>query len=506
MGDRVKAGRLAGALIAALLLLLPASSQAASPFQYRGVVQSFYGSPYSHSERMRTLRFMAGHDFNTYVHSPKDELHQRAYWRQPYSPAEIGWFQQEIAYSQTHGINFIPSLTPGVPRLPSKTPKGLPADPSICFSCPSEVTVLVNKFQPLWDAGVRTFMLSFDDLRRTLPYAADRAAFGEGDAAYGRANAHLLNAFLAALRAKDPSADVVTVGADYSGTRDSPYLTAIRNKLSSQIAVMWTGVRVRSRAMGADDARRWTRVAGRKPIVWENWTNQDLAPARLYAGPWQRDPGLAGEVKGFLLNASFVPETDFIPFGTAARWLRAPGAYEARSAFLGMAKEIGGAQAPLLRAFAETSYSTTLGPRKEAPSFVTLSQRFLRKAGGPGERRTARALRHELGLVRRASKLKKNPKLLPMVKDARGFFSSAARNARAGELATRLVQSSSPRLRAKVVRARHRLLRDRAITYGNTKPWSNLVYGNVMERYIGLALAADARNRKMERRRRTKRA
>jgi hyaluronoglucosaminidase len=358
----------------------------------------------------------------------------------------------------------------------------------------------MNKFEPLWDAGARTFMISFDDLRRTLPYGADRSAFGSDDGAYGRANAHLLNAFLAALHARDPSAKLITVGADYSGTHDSAYLRAMRNNLSSQVELIWTGRRVRSRALTPGDARQWTRVAGRSPIVWENWTNLDFVPGRLFMGPWQRDPRLVGDVKGFLLNTAFVPETDFIPFGTAARWFNAPGRYEPRSAFLSMAKEIGGSRAALLRAFAETSYSTTLHPRAEAPSFVRLSNRFLRRLGGPREKRAGRALLGELRLVIRAPGLARNPSLRPMLRDARPFFSSAAREARSGVLATRLLLAGSAGAHSRLVRINRRSVSEGAITYGNRRGWSNLRFGNVMDRFVRRSLRLDAARRRAARR------
>jgi hyaluronoglucosaminidase len=516
-------GRLARALVVALALLAPASAEASSPFQYRGVVEGFYGTPYTHAERLRMLAFMAAHGLNTYVEAPKDDPHQRLYWREPYGYAELARFGVEIAYARSHGILFVPSLSPGIPKLDAAGDPGHPPDASVCFSCQSDVTALVQKFVPLFNLGVRTFMLSFDDVKRELPYPQDQQAFGSGDAGYGRANAYLLNAFLAAMKTLDPKVRVLTVGAVYAGTSDGDYLKAMRKNLSPEIEMMWTGRKVRSRQFTPDDARRWTALAGRQPIVWENWANQDHAPSRLFMGTWQGDVGLAGRVKGFVLNAPFVPEAGFVPFDTAARWMAAPGKYDARRAFVRTTKELAGPRAGLLRAFAEANYSSTQDPRSEAPTFVRLSERLLRAADSPAVEPAARALLGELKLVIRAKKLRRTPLLAPLVDGERPFFKSAARQAKAGALATKYVLARSRFQQAKERRAakkkarrgpltgaqrkaeerartraiaRIRALRGKLVrlwgsvranpvnTYGNRMAWRNLRFGNVMDRYL----------------------
>ena len=206
-------------MLAVAALFGPAKAAASSPFAWRGVVNSYYGQPYSHAERMRLLRFMAGQSMNVYLHAPKDELRQRALWRQPYTAQELSGFSAEITYAQAHAIKWIPALTPALAHKPTSLPAGVDADPSVCFSCPAELDVLMNKFEPFWDQGLRTFAVDFDDVRRELPYAADRNAFGTGNAAYARANAHLLNAFNQVLRDRDPSARLITVGRTIRGPR-----------------------------------------------------------------------------------------------------------------------------------------------------------------------------------------------------------------------------------------------------------------------------------------------
>ena len=82
------------------------------------------------------------------------------------------------------------------------------------------------------------------------------------------------------------------MGADYSGTADTPYLSGLRATLAPGIEVMWTGVSIPSQAFTPADARAYGQAIGRPPVVWDNWTNNDTAgnfggldAVRIFLGP-----------------------------------------------------------------------------------------------------------------------------------------------------------------------------------------------------------------------------
>ena len=58
-----------------------------------------------------------------------------------------------------------------------------------------------------------------------------RVHWYQGDQAFGRANGDFLSRLYVALRNRDPRARLLTVGADYSGTSDTPYLRGLRATL-----------------------------------------------------------------------------------------------------------------------------------------------------------------------------------------------------------------------------------------------------------------------------------
>ena len=75
--------------------------------------------------------------------------------------------------------------------------------------------------------------------------------------------------------------------------RPTPYLEALAGALPLAVDVMWTGPTVCSPTVRAADARAWaTALAGRRPILWDNYPVNDGTMARsLHLGPYRgREP------------------------------------------------------------------------------------------------------------------------------------------------------------------------------------------------------------------------
>ncbi|HKP91951.1 MAG TPA: beta-N-acetylglucosaminidase domain-containing protein, partial [Thermoleophilaceae bacterium] len=451
----------AAALAALALLAVCPAAEGRSPFGWRGVVEGAYGPTWDHGARSRVLRWMPRHGFNAYVHAPKDDLYQRTYWRDKYPAAEMAAFRSEIRAARARGVRWIPNLSPALPLLPTPRVPDRPPSRDLCFSCPADLAAVVAKLRPFRRAGAHTTMISFDDVTKTFSHPEDGAAYGAGDEAFGRANGDFLSRLYRALRARDPRARLLTVGADYSGTQDTDYLRGLRATLRREVEVMWTGVTVPSHAFSPAEARAYGRWIGRRPLVWDNWTDDDtsgnatpLGTARIFLGPYLRRPDVAGAVGGFFLNPMNEADLNLLPLATAGDWMRDPRRYARRASWLRAVRELAGPGRVLrgtLRAWAETSWSTKLD-LNEAPTFVRSSRRFLRaydsRATWLG---AAGRLRRELSLVAGA------PRRLTAVPRIRGqarpFVDAAAQAAGAGRLGARLLAAERPLLRMRRTRS-----------------------------------------------------
>jgi len=442
-------------LLLALGLPTAAAGQTHSPFAWRGIIEGAYGAPWDHSERLRALGFMAAHEMNAYVHAPKLDPFGRTQWRDPYPPDQQRAFNQEIGFARSHAIDWIPDISPGVPLIPStSTPRGTPSRDA-CFSCLSDRDAVLSKFAPFIASGARTFMVSFDDAQKVLTHPQDIAAFGSGDGAYAMATAAFLDRVLEALRGRVPGARLLTVAADYSGTADTAYLQAFRRVLDPAIVVLWTGDAVFSQNFDPNDARAYGRAIGRTPVVWDNWTVNDLDgsalgdPTRIYLGPYSRRPDVVGVVGGSLLNPMNLADLNLLPFATAADFLNDPQHFDARSSWLGAVRAMGGPAGDSLRAFAETSYSTHLDETTEAPTFVATADRLLGDYLAPMAEwpAAARRLDTELGLVQGAEgRLQGIGSLSPFVREAAPWLASARTAAGAGRAAALLLAAERPTL------------------------------------------------------------
>jgi hyaluronoglucosaminidase len=453
--------RAALAAIAAAVAVVAVSgatpASAATP-EWRGIIEGAYRTPWDHAARMRILAWMPQHGLTSYIHAPKDDLQQRMLWRDPYPARQLSEFSAEIALARAGHVRWIPNLSPGIPLLPTPLPAGIEPSAPLCFSCPDDVATVTSKFAPFLDAGLRTVMVSFDDVAQRFGRSEDSVTFGSAPTAYGVATAYFLNSVYDALQRSWPGTELLTVPADYAGTRDTPYLQGLRAGLRPAVHVMWTGTLVRSTQWQPSDAAAYARLIGRQPIVWDNWTNNDFAvtaesdaTARLFLGPYTRPAAVARSVAGWFFNPASEADLNMLPLATAADWLRNPWRFNPRLSWLRAVDSLAGPSRQLiqaLRAWAEASYSTRLS-RIEGPTFVRLTRQFLGAFDeGPYWTRALAALRAELNLARRARRSLAGMQNRAFFDQALPFLDATAENASAGVVGATLLEAERPSVSA----------------------------------------------------------
>lgn len=82
---------------------------------YRGVVEGFYGAPWSHEARIDQLDFYGRSKMNIYIYGPKDDpYHRTPNWRKPY-PAEEGERISQLAErAKQNEVIFYWAIHPGL--------------------------------------------------------------------------------------------------------------------------------------------------------------------------------------------------------------------------------------------------------------------------------------------------------------------------------------------------------------------------------------------------------
>ncbi|MFJ5302410.1 beta-N-acetylglucosaminidase domain-containing protein [Streptomyces sp. NPDC088350] len=338
----------------------------------RGVVEGFYGTPWTHAERLDQLDFYGRTKQNVYVYSPKDDDYLRARWRDEYPAAELAQLKELVDRAHADHVRFTYALSPGL---------------SVCYSSAADVKALTDKFASLYAIGVRSFAIPLDDISYTKwNCAADGEEFGTGGGAAGAAQAHLLNrvwrTFSAAHADLQPLEMVPT---EYSDLADSPYKTALRERLDPAVVVEWTGAGVIAPTITADQVARARTVYGHPILVWDNYPVNDYVTSRLLLGPYTgREPGVASAATGVTANPMIQGEASRIALFTSAAYLWNPEDYDPRAAFLASVRDLAGpGAAKWLRIFAENNYSSQLDAT-ESPTLTTLIAAFRTAYGQNG--------------------------------------------------------------------------------------------------------------------------
>jgi hyaluronoglucosaminidase len=307
-------------------------------FEVRGIVEGFYGTPWSHAARLDAINFLAPRGMNAYVYAPKDDAKHRAEWREPYTDAERRDFKELAEHARAAGVRFGFAISPGL---------------DIEYASPTDREVLFAKLAPLRDAGVDWFLLCVDDIPMQSGLAERQADLGTW------------------LRLQFPDAAFTVCPTEYVGTKPSPYLAELGRGLPADVDLMWTGPTVCSPTITVDDAKGWAEAVGdHRVIVWDNYpVNDALMTKSLHLGPYRgRAAGLAAVVGGVLCNPMTQPRASLVALATAMDFLRAPDEYNEDESWPRAIGDVGGDELrPLARACAD-------GPLS-APDHLDLARR-----------------------------------------------------------------------------------------------------------------------------------
>ncbi|MFI6648247.1 beta-N-acetylglucosaminidase domain-containing protein [Streptomyces sp. NPDC050529] len=332
----------------------------------RGVIEGFYGTPWSHEARLDQLDYYGEHKMNIYVYSPKDDAYLREKWRDPYPADQLAQIKDLTDRAVQRHVEFTYALSPGL---------------SVCYSSDADAKALVDKFQTIWDIGVRTFAVPLDDISYTdWNCEADKAKWGTGGGAAGAAQAYLLNKVNQEFIATHPGAEPLQmVPTEYYNVAESPYKKALSEQLDPDVLVEWTGVGVVAPTMTVAQADAARKVFGHPILTWDNYPVNDYATNRLLLGPFNgREKGLPGRLAGITANPMIQPYASKLSLYTVADYAWNDGAYDPRTSWGRGLKEYAGGDPrteKALRAFADVNYSSALNTDK-APELAAEFARY----------------------------------------------------------------------------------------------------------------------------------
>jgi len=315
-------------------------------FPVRGVVEGFYGKPWSHAQKLKGIEFFADCNMNTYFLAPKDDPLQRFNWRSPFTAEYLEATRELIERGKLHGIDFVMCVSPGL---------------SVEYSNEADVDSVVHRFKQLTDLGSTHFGMLWDDIAWEMQHDSDNARY----ASIAAAHADFTNRVWTKLIAYNEKAQLTVCPMHYAGRGNEPYVVDLGRELMSRINLMWTGRSICSEYLDIADAVIFERSALRPPLYWDNFpVNDGGMQVNLYIGPVRgREKGLHKYAAGLLSNPMLQFEASQIPISTIGEYLwdtenYNPGQAWERALLQMMPHE---ADRAALRHFLRTSMGTTVG-------------------------------------------------------------------------------------------------------------------------------------------------
>ena len=273
-----------------------------------GVIEGFYGQPWTRAERFELFDWMAASGLNTYLYAPKDDLKHRALWREPYSASEQDGLREIIARSKNHNLRFVYGLSPGL---------------DIRYHDEADRDHLKKRFEGMRALGCEHFALLFDDIPTTPTalIAGEQSRLANEMRREGHRMLFCPTVYCGRMAGKE-------------------YLTALGQELAPEIDVFWTGPEIVSREITAAHAREVQRLLGRKPLIWDNLHANDYDGGRFFCGPYAgREPELREEVSGILVNPNNEFPLNYVPLRTFAEFVQCENRWDTRQAYLSAMRE-----------------------------------------------------------------------------------------------------------------------------------------------------------------------
>jgi hyaluronoglucosaminidase len=323
----------------------------------RGVIEGFYGNPWSHADRLRQFDFYGKNKLNIYVYGPKDDPYHRSHWRQPYPEKEAAQLKELVDAAHKNKVKFVWAIHPAC---------------DIKWGM-EDYNNIVNKLNLMYEIGVRTFAVFFDDVS------------GEGARADMQTDVmnYLTDEFVRKHSDVEP---LIMCPSQYNKNWSGGDYLSTLSKMYPEIRVMWTGNSVVD-MIGENDMQWINDQIKRKAFIWLNYPVNDYCQSRLLMGKtYGNDLNINHMVSGFCSNPMEYAEASKVSLYSIADYAWNMPSYNSETSWERALKELMPTSHEAFRIFCENNVDlgvTYHGLRRDgesqkfdSKSFETLSDSF----------------------------------------------------------------------------------------------------------------------------------
>ncbi|MFI3244223.1 MAG: beta-N-acetylglucosaminidase domain-containing protein [Akkermansia sp.] len=248
---------------------------------YRGVVEGYYGRPWSHDDRKQQIRFYARNKLNTYIWAPKDDpYHHGEDCRTAYPDDVAAQISELCELAAKNHVKFVWAIHPA-DTIDWEKEGGQP-----------DLKALLTKLEQMYELGVRHFACFVDDSSGNISQASRQAEL------CNYIDEHFIK------QHEDLEALIMCPTGYCKIWTPAAWLTELGQKLNPDIKPMWTGDSVIANITKA--GQEWVHQAlGRPSFIWWNWPCNDYKRSQLAMGRTyglDQDPAMKQLLSGLVAN------------------------------------------------------------------------------------------------------------------------------------------------------------------------------------------------------------
>lgn len=279
----------------------------------RGVIEGFYGNPWTHEYRKDLFAFMGQNKMNAYIYAPKADPKHRVEWRVLYTGAELEIMTDLINTATENHVKFIYALSPG-------------GDIDLGAGYSAELKKLFAKCQQMYDLGVRDFAIFLDDIP-TLD------AEGHGK---------LLTDFqVQFVETHEGVNDLIAITTEYGDPFLTEYTDRIAPLIHKDVVLMWTGPGVIPESITNRSLRHIIQKYNRNVLIWWNYPVNDTLANHLFMGPCVNlEKDLYLSITGLTANPMNQGYASMVPLFTTGDYLWNPEAYDPEASLAAACKAL----------------------------------------------------------------------------------------------------------------------------------------------------------------------
>lgn len=337
---------------------------------YRGVVEGFYGVPWSREARLSQLDFYGRNKMNIYIYGPKDDpYHSAPNWRKPYPAQEAEQLKELVECARRNEVLFYWAIHPGKDIRWNTEDRDL----------------LMEKFESMYRLGIRAFAVFFDDIS------------GEGTSA--EKQVELLNdIYHNFVKVKGDVAPLLMCPTEYNRLwtkLEGGYLATLGGKLHPDIGILWTGDKVVA-CIDKPTMQFVNPLLKRKAFIWWNFPVSDYVRDRLLLGAvYGNGTDIDDDISAFISNPMEHAEASKIALFSIADYAWNMDAYKSDASWRRAVRYLMPGHAAALQVFA--SHNSDLGGnehdfrREESEQIRPALERLLDAYCREGKREVAAA-------------------------------------------------------------------------------------------------------------------